>query len=93
MKHVDASQTPEPGDGFAPSWLIRHTQIQSILAAKGPRRRLWRKRGNQMEAVATRHVLECRDGVKLTGLHSRQPEGVTPRGLLLLFNGWEGSHD
>ena len=93
MKHSDASLTPEPGDGFAPSWLIRHSQIQSILATKGPRRRLWLKRGNRMEAVQTRHVLDCRDGVKLTGLHSRQPEGGTPRGLVVLIHGWEGSHE
>ena len=94
MKTDDHSeQTPEPGNGFAPSWLIRHSQIQSILATKGPRRRLWLKRGNRMEAVQTRHVLDCRDGVKLTGLHSRQPEGGTPRGLVVLIHGWEGSHE
>lgn len=94
MKSKDTQeQAPEPGDGFAPSWLVSHSQIQSILATKGPRRRLWLKRGNQMEVVQTRHVLDCRDGVKLTGVHSRQAEGTTPRGLVVLIHGWEGSHE
>lgn len=94
MKSADTqNQVPQPGDGFAPSWLVRHHQVQSLLATKGPRRRLWLKRGSQMEAVQTRHILECRDGVKLTGVHSRQPEGSTPRGLAVLIHGWEGSHD
>ncbi|TXH04152.1 MAG: alpha/beta fold hydrolase [Nevskiaceae bacterium] len=84
---------PEPGDGFAPSWLIRHAQIQSILATKSPRRRLWLKRGSRMEAVQQAHVLDCGDGVRLTGLHSRQPEGTAPRGLAVLIHGWEGSHE
>jgi predicted alpha/beta-fold hydrolase len=78
---------------FTPSWLIRHTQIQSVLATKGPRKRLWLKRGSQMEAVQQWHVLDCGDGVRLTGMHSRQPEGVKPNGLVVMIHGWEGSHE
>lgn len=79
--------------GFTPSWLIRHAQVQSILATKGPRKRLWLKRGSQMEAVQQWHVLDCGDGVRLTGMHSRQPEGQAPLGLVVLIHGWEGSHE
>ncbi|MGH8506488.1 MAG: YheT family hydrolase [Stenotrophobium sp.] len=78
---------------FTPSWLIRGTQTQSILATKGPRRRLWLKRGSRMEAVQQLHTLDCGGGVRLTGMHSRQPAEVTPRGLVVLIHGWEGSHD
>ncbi|HSW14564.1 MAG TPA: alpha/beta fold hydrolase [Solimonas sp.] len=78
---------------FRPSALIRHAQVQSILATKSPRRRLWLRRGNQMEAVATRHELDCGDGVRLLGFHSRQPAATPSRGLALLIHGWEGSQD
>ncbi len=70
--------------GFRPHRLLRHAQLQSILATKGPRRKLWLKRGNRMEAAAERHVLECSDGVRLLGFHSRQPEGREPKALALL---------
>jgi len=79
--------------GFRPHRLLRHAQLQSILATKGPRRKLWLKRGNRMEAAAERHVLECSDGVRLLGFHSRQPEGRQPKALALLIHGWEGSQD
>jgi len=78
---------------FKPSFWIRHHQIQSILATKAPRRRLWLKRGSKMEAAAQRHVLDAGHGVRLTGMHSPQPADVQPRGLCVLIHGWEGSHD
>lgn len=81
------------GAHFRPSWLIRHAQTQAILATKGPRKRLWLKRGCQMEARQQWHLLDCADGVRLSGMHSRQPDGVTPNGLVVLIHGWEGSHE
>lgn len=84
---------PIPGDDFRPSWLIANPQLQSVLATKGPRRRLWLKRGSRMDAVAQRQVLDCGDGVRLAGYHSRQAAGVEPRGLVTLIHGWEGHHD
>lgn len=78
---------------FNPHWLIRHHQIQSLLATKSPRRKIWLKRGSQLEALQKHYVLDAGDGVRLTGMHSRQPAGVTPRGLVLLIHGWEGSHE
>lgn len=81
------------GGGFTPSWFIRHAQVQALLATKAPRKRLWLKRGSQMEAAQQWHVLDCGDGARLTGMHSRQPEGVKPNGLVVLIHGWEGSHE
>lgn len=78
---------------FRPHRLIRHPQVQSILATKSPRKRLWRRRGSPMEQVATRHVLDAGDGVRLMGWHSRQPAGRDARALVVLIHGWEGSHD
>lgn len=78
---------------FRPQRLIRHPQVQSILATKSPRKRLWRQRGSLMEHLATHHMLDAGDGVRLSGWHSRQPEGLPARGLVLLIHGWEGSHD
>lgn len=43
-----------------------------------------------MAAVAQHHVLDCGDGVRLTGWHSPHP---APRALAVLIHGWEGSHD
>ncbi|MFP5304573.1 MAG: YheT family hydrolase [Gammaproteobacteria bacterium] len=77
---------------FTPAALIRHAQLQSVLATKSPRRRRWLAAGNRMEAVAQYHVLDAGDGVRLTGYHSRQ-ESAEPRGLVVLIHGWEGCHD
>ncbi len=77
---------------FTPSPLIRHAQIQSVLATKGPRRRKWLSAGSRMEALAQYHILDAGDGVRLTGYVSRQPVGP-PRGLVVLIHGWEGCHD
>jgi predicted alpha/beta-fold hydrolase len=92
---VNDSSAPSKSEleDFKPHWLIRHPQIQSILATKSPRRRMWLKRGSKMEALATHHVLDCGDGVRLTGWWSPQPEGTSPRGLVVLIHGWEGSHE
>ncbi|HVT35322.1 MAG TPA: alpha/beta fold hydrolase, partial [Nevskiaceae bacterium] len=78
---------------FHPSWLIRHHQVQSILATKGPRRRAWLKRGSRLEQLQQHHVLDAGSGVRLTGMHSPQPAGTAPRGLCVLIHGWEGSHE
>jgi predicted alpha/beta-fold hydrolase len=78
---------------FVPSWPIRHAQVQSLLATKSPRRKAWLKRGSQMEAVATHHLMDCGDGVRLSGWWSQQAAGFAPRALVVLIHGWEGSHE
>lgn len=77
---------------FRPAALIRHAQIQSVLATKSPRRRKWLAAGSRMEAVAQHHVLDAGDGVRLTGYLSKQ-DRREPRGLVILIHGWEGCHD
>ncbi len=76
---------------FRPARLIRHPQIQSILASKSPQRRRWLKAGSTMEAAAQYLELDAGDGVRLTGYLSRQAQ--QPRGLVVLIHGWEGHHN
>jgi predicted alpha/beta-fold hydrolase len=84
---------PPPAAPFKPHPLIAAQMTQSILATKRPVRRRWERRGSRMDALAVSHALDCGDGVRLTGRHSRQPDGREPRGLAVLIHGWEGSHD
>jgi predicted alpha/beta-fold hydrolase len=78
---------------FRPHWLLAHPHIQSVLASKSPRRRLWLARGNRMEAVAKYHLLDAGGEVTLAGWHSRQPADIEAKGLVTLIHGWEGSHE
>ncbi|MBX6421054.1 MAG: alpha/beta fold hydrolase [Nevskia sp.] len=88
-----AAETQTRADDFRPRWWLRHPQLQSALATKSPRRRLWLRRGSTMEAAAREYVLDCGGGVRLVGYHSPQPAGRAPRGLAVLIHGWEGCHD
>lgn len=76
---------------FAPGWLLRHPQVQSVLASFKPRN--WTRRAHRMAQAAQRHVLDCGAQVRLAGFHSAQAEGTKSRGLVVLIHGWEGSHD
>ena len=76
---------------FEPSWWLAHPQLQSVLATKSPRRRQWLRRGSRMEAVAQMQVLDCGEGVRLAGWHSRPSPAAAA--LVVLIHGWEGSHE
>lgn len=78
---------------FRPHRLLAHPQIQSILASKSPRRRIWLRRGNRMHPLSQHYIVDAGHGVKLSGWHTAQAPGVTSRGLAVLIHGWEGSHD
>lgn len=76
---------------FQPAWPLRHAHLQSALASFKPRN--WPRRAHRMAAAATRHVLDCGEGVRLAGYHSAQPPAVAPKGLAVLIHGWEGCHE
>lgn len=76
---------------FEPQWPLRHAQVQSALASL--KLRNWPRRGHAMARHAQQHILDCGDGIRLMGLHSPQPAPATPRGLVILIHGWEGSHE
>lgn len=77
--------------GYRPGFGLRSSLVQTILATKRPSPWLWRRRGLDLAALSTRHVLDCGDGVRLTGLHA--PQAGSSRGLVVLIHGWEGGHD
>lgn len=75
---------------FVPSPLLRHAQLQSVLASKSPRRHLWLRRGSQMEARSEALILDAGDGVRLSAFLTRTEPSS---GLVVLIHGWEGSHE
>jgi uncharacterized protein len=76
---------------FRPSRLLRNPHVQSVLASSGLRRWLATRRGNDIEARAVEHIIDCGDGVRLQGFHTSQHALAEPRGLVVLLHGWEGS--
>ena len=74
---------------FHPPFGLRAPFTQSLLATKRPARWLWRRRGVDL-SQAPETLLDCGDGVRLTGYHTAHP---SPRALVVLIHGWEGSHE
>lgn len=75
---------------FVPAFGLRAPFTQSMLATKRPSRRLWRRRGVDL-SMAAQVLLDCGDGVRLSGYHS--PQAGPSRGLVVLIHGWEGHHE
>lgn len=78
-------------DYVPPRWL-RNAHVQSALGSSPLRKRNAERRLAAIGARTQSHLLETGEGVRLHGLHSAVP-GVTPRGMVLLLHGWEGSVD
>lgn len=76
---------------YRPSRFLRNPHLQSVLASSGMRRLLFARRRIALERHATAHVLDCGDGVRLLGYHTAQNACATPRGIVVLLHGWEGS--
>ncbi|MGH8125720.1 MAG: YheT family hydrolase [Rhodanobacteraceae bacterium] len=83
--------TSKDDDGFRPSWWLKSPHLQSILASSALRRILRGKRTCRLERDAEWVTLACGDGVRLTGCRTAQNIAAEPRGLVVLFHGWEGS--
>jgi len=75
---------------YAPPRWLRNAHVQSVLGSSPLRRRTAEQRLNAAGARNELHLLETSGGVRLQGVHSAVP-GTTPRGLVLLLHGWEGS--
>ena len=78
-------------DDFRPSWWLRNPHLQSMLASSSLRRRLHGRRARRLEREAETVLLDCGEGVRLTGSHTAQNIAPRARGLAVLFHGWEGS--
>src|SRR5436305_6246594 len=88
----DAKAAAETSPAFAPSFGLRSNFVQSLLSSKRPARWYWRRRGVDL-SDAPQRILECSDGVRLSGYHNPQPDGVRASGLVVLIHGWEGHHE
>jgi predicted alpha/beta-fold hydrolase len=76
---------------FRPRRWLRNPHVQSVLASSGVRRFLFRRHRAALEDAAVEHVLDCGNGVRLQGFHTRQTVHPQPRALVVLLHGWEGS--
>lgn len=76
---------------FQPPRLLRNPHVQSMLASSGLRRWLSMRGRTAIEREASTHILDCGDGIRLQGFHTRQHERTTSRGMVVLLHGWEGS--
>jgi predicted alpha/beta-fold hydrolase len=83
---MNAHPTP-----FRPRRWLRNPHVQSVLASSGVRRLLFRRQREALEQAATEHILDCGNGVRLQGFHTRQTVRERPRALVVLLHGWEGS--
>jgi uncharacterized protein len=76
---------------FDPPWWLRNPHVQSTLASSGLRRVLRRAHARDLEARAEEVILDAGEGVRLQGFHTPQRVLPAPRGMAVLFHGWEGS--
>jgi hypothetical protein len=51
-----------------------------------------RLRYGSVDARSSERVLDCGAGVRLQGFYTAPATGTSPRGLVILFHGWEGCH-
>ncbi|MEM9301802.1 MAG: alpha/beta fold hydrolase [Pseudomonadota bacterium] len=72
---------------FRPAAGLANGHLQSILASSGVRRMLTRRSSPVLFGEAVREVIETPEGVRLEAWLNEHP---TPRGVALLFHGWEG---
>ncbi len=80
-----------PNSPFTPARLVRNRHLQSIAASVKLRRPFVKRRASAMLKRSREILLNCGNGVTLKAFHS--PHGDTPRDLVILIHGWEGSSD
>lgn len=81
------------GKDFRPPWPLRSGHIQTMLSSSGVRRLLLPRAAKTVLAGAEAVVVDGGGGVRLTGAYTAQRVLPQPRGLAVLFHGWEGSVD
>lgn len=75
---------------FAPPRFLDNPHVQSVLASHRLRRWLRGAAIAELQRRAEYVLLECVDGVRLQGWYNAALTD-TPRGLVVLLHGWEGS--
>ncbi|MEM7705590.1 MAG: alpha/beta fold hydrolase [Pseudomonadota bacterium] len=75
---------------FKPAPGLANPHLQSIMASSALRRFRMSRPMRTLREISEPHILTTASGVRLAGLHT--PASVDrPRGLVMLFHGWEGS--
>ncbi|MDE2155472.1 MAG: alpha/beta fold hydrolase [Xanthomonadaceae bacterium] len=81
------------GSDFHPPWPFRSGHVQTMLSSSGVRRMLLPRAAQTVSRGAEAVVVDGGGGVRLTGAYTVQKSRPQPRGLAVLFHGWEGSVD
>jgi predicted alpha/beta-fold hydrolase len=76
---------------FRPTPLLRNRHVQSVLASSRLRWLSARRVAARLKGDAEEVVLDCGNGVRLQGFHTRQNVHAESRGLVVMLHGWEGS--
>jgi len=84
-------RTPPTADDYHPPALLANPHVQSVLASSLVRRLIDGRRHHEVLARSTELILDGGDGARLQGFHARPDRGLEPRGLAVVFHGWEGS--
>ena len=81
------------GKDFRPFWPLTSGHIQTMLSSSGVRRVLLPRAARTVQEGAEPVLVDGGGGVRLTGAFTAQKVRPQPRGLAVLFHGWEGSVD
>jgi Predicted hydrolase of the alpha/beta-hydrolase fold len=81
------------GKDFRPSWPLTSGHLQTMLSSSGVRRLLLPRAARTVQEGAEPVLVDGGGGVRLTGAFTAQKARPQPRGLAVLFHGWEGSVD
>ncbi len=81
------------GCDFLPPKLLRSGHIQTLLSSSGVRRFLLPRAARTVLQDAQPVTVSGGEGVRLSGAYTAQKNRPRPRGLAVLFHGWEGSLD
>ena len=81
------------GRDFRPPWPLTSGHIQTMLSSSGVRRLLLPRAARAVQEGAEPVMVDGGGGVRLTGAFTAQKFHPRPRGLAVLFHGWEGSVD
>lgn len=84
-------RTPPTAGDYRPPALLANAHVQSVLASSAVRRLIDGRRHHEVLARSTALILDGGDGTRLQGFHARPDRGLAPRGLAVVFHGWEGS--
>lgn len=74
---------------FSPAALLSHHHAQTMLASMGPRRFFVQGRARAMLQASQQQILDCPDGVRLSGAYTPSQSGQSDS-LVILLHGWEG---